>query len=482
MNASQLTALLPFLVVSATIVVVMLAIAWRRNHRLTAGLTVLGLNLALLSLLPAVLAGGPAVELPPMLIVDGQASLYMTMVLVATLGVVTLCHAYFEGYAHDREEIYLLMLLGALGGLTLACATHAGSFFIGLELLSVPMIAGVAYAVQDRRGLEGGAKYLILSAGASATLLFGLALIYAQIGSLDLTAMAQAMVQADANSPLVLAGAALLLSGIAFKLSIVPFHQWTPDVYEAAPAPVAAYLATVSKVGVFAGALRLFHAGGGNASPLIVDALIVIALASMIVGSVMALRQDNLKRLLAYSSIAHFGYLLIVLAAPGDRSLEAAGVYMATYVITALGVFGVIALVSSPAGGRDRERIEEYQGLFWQRPYLVSILTAMLLSLAGIPLTAGFIGKFAVIAVGVESDLWWMVGGIVLGSAISIYYYLRVISALFLPMAGYERVSESMGWAQTAGGLMLLLAMLVMLAMGIYPEPLFDLARPTPVP
>ncbi|AXQ28830.1 NADH-quinone oxidoreductase subunit NuoN [Solimonas sp. K1W22B-7] len=478
MTALQLTALLPFFVISATIVVVMLAIAVRRHHRLTAALSVIGLNLTLLSLLPTWTAGAGAVNVTPLMVVDGMASFYMAMVLVATLGVMTLCHAYFEGYKRDREEIYLLILLGALGGMTLASANHAATLLIGLELLSLPMVAGVAYAVSDRRAVEGGAKYLVLSAGASATLLFGIALIYAATGALDLPSLAQVLVRADVGQPLVLAGAAMVLAGLSFKLSIVPFHQWTPDVYEAAPAPVTAYLATVVKAGVLAAALRLFHSGGGSASPLVVKALVILALASMIVGSLLALRQDNLKRLLAYSSIAHFGFLLIVLVAPGNRSLEAAGVYMATYLITSLGVFGVIALVSSPAGDRDRETLSEYRGMFWQRPYVVSIFTAMMLSLAGIPLTAGFIGKFAAIAVGVESQLWLMVSGIVLGSAIGIYYYLRVISALFEPMAGYERVSESMGWAQSAGGVMLLLAMLAMLAMGVYPEPLFLLARP----
>jgi len=478
MSQIELTALLPFFVISATIVVVMLAIAWRRHHRLTAALSVIGLNLTLLSLLPAWIHSTGAVEVTPLLIVDSLASFYMALVLVATLGVMTLCHAYFEGYKRDREEIYLLILLGALGGLTLACANHASTLLIGLELLSLPMVAGVAYATADRRSIEGGAKYLVLSAGASATLLFGLALIYADTGRLDMTGLATVLMRANTDMPLVLAGSAMVLAGLAFKLSIVPFHQWTPDVYEAAPAPVTAYLATVVKAGVFAAALRLFHAAGAAPSPLVVQALVVLALASMIVGSVLALQQSNLKRLLAYSSIAHFGFLLIVLVAPGSRSLQAAGIYMATYLITSLGVFGVIALVSSPAGDRDLEQIDEYKGLFWKRPYVVSILTAMLLSLAGIPLTAGFIGKFAAIAVGVESNLWLMVGGIVVGSAIGIYYYLRVISALFVPMPGYERVSESMSWAQSAGGVMLLLAMLLMLALGVYPEPLFTLARP----
>lgn len=478
MNAIQLTALLPFLVISATIVVVMLAIAVRRNHRLTAGLTVLGLNLTLLALLPTALGDLRSVDVTPLLVIDGQASFYMALVLATTLGVVTLCHAYFEGYAKDHEEIYLLILLGALGGITLAGANHAATLLLGIELLSLPMVAGVAYATADRRSIEGGAKYLILSAGASATMLFGLALIYADTGRLDLAGLAAALAATGAQSALVLGGAAMLLAGLAFKLSIVPFHQWTPDVYEAAPAPIGAFLATVVKAGVFAVTLRLFHASGAAPSPLVVNALVVVALASMIVGSVLALRQENIKRLLAYSSIAHFGFLLVVLVVPGSRSLEAAGVYMATYLITALGVFGVIALVSSPAGERDWEKVSEYQGLFWKRPYLVSILTAMLLSLAGIPLTAGFIGKFAVITAGVETGHWLLVGGIVLGSAIGVYYYLRVISALFLPNPGFDRVSESMGWAQTAGGLMLLLAMLLMLVMGVYPEPLFDLARP----
>ena len=479
MTAQQVIALLPFLVLTATIVVVMLAISARRNHRVTAFLSVVGLNLTLLSLLPTWLADAGPVNVTPLMVMDGMASFYMALVLVATLGVMTLCHAYFEGYHKgDREEIYLLILLGALGGLTLACANHAATLLLGLELLSLPMVAGVAYSTTDRRAVEGGAKYLVLSAGASATLLFGLALIYADTGALDLKSLATILVNANAGQPLVLAGAAMVLAGLSFKLSIVPFHQWTPDVYEAAPAPVTAYLATVVKAGVLAAALRLLHTAGAAPSPLVVKALTILALASMIVGSLLALRQDNLKRLLAYSSIAHFGFLLIVLVAPGPRSLEAAGVYMATYLITSLGVFGVIALVSSPAGERDREKLSEYQGLFWQRPYVVSIFTAMMLSLAGIPLTAGFIGKFVAIAVGVESDLWLLVSGIVLGSAIGIYYYLRVISALFVPMPGYERVSESMSWAQSAGGVMLLLAMLLMLALGVYPEPLFLLARP----
>ena len=270
----------------------------------------------------------------------------------------------------------------------------------------------------------------------------------------------------------------MLLAGLAFKLSFVPFHQWTPDVYEAAPLPVTAYLSTVVKVGAFIVALRLLHAGVSSASPLIVTAIIGLALASMLVGSVLALRQTNLKRLLAYSSIANFGYLAVVLALPGVEAVRAAGVFLVSYLVTSLGVFGVMTLVSSPMSRRDHEDIDEYRALLWHRPYLAAILIAMLLSLAGIPLTAGFIGKLAVIGVGVQAAQWWLVAGVVVASAIGIYYYLRVINAVITNVdPGSERVAVTMTWVYKASAAMLLLATLATVWLGVYPQPLFEFGR-----
>ena len=478
LGAAQFGAMLPIVVLSATIVVVMLGIAVRRCHRVTATLSMLGVALALVCAMPIWLGGAEPVVVTPLLTIDAQAGFYMLLVLAAVLGVLALCPDYFAGYAGDREEIYLLILLGGLGGLTLAGASHAATLFIGIELLSLPMVAGVAYAIHDRRALEGGVKYLALSAGASATLLFGLALLYAEIGRLDLAALAAALAGAGADTPLVLMGGAMLLAGLAFKLSLAPFHQWTPDVYEAAPAPVAAYLATVVKVGVFTVVLRLLHAGGGTASPVFVNALVVLALASILVGSVLALRQDNLKRLLAYSSIAHFGFLLIILVAPGAGTSTVAAIYLLTYVVTALGVFGAIALASSPAGERDRELLQDYRGLFQQRPWVVAALTLMLLSLAGIPVTAGFIGKFSVLALGVAAGQWLLVGGLLVGSAIGLFYYLRVIGALYAAPPAGSAATGTTGVARwSAGAVMVLLAVLLTLAIGVYPEPLLQLLR-----
>lgn len=476
MTTQQLTALLPLILATFTTVAVMLTIAFKRHHRLVAAMTMVGLNLALFSLAPVLLAAnGQPIELTPLLIVDGYAIYYMGLLLVTALGVLTLCHAYFEGYAGNREELYLLLAMATLGALVMACSRHFASFFIGLELLSIPLYAMVAYPVRDSRALEGGMKYLVLSGAASAFMLFGIALLYAETGALGFAEIAGKL--AAGRPGILLAGAAMILSGVAFKLSAVPFHLWTSDVYEAAPAPVSAFLATVSKAAMFVVVYRLFVNVGLFRHPLALQALTWVAVASMVVGNLLALRQDNVKRILAYSSIAQFGYLLVALVVSGGRATEAAGIFLLTYIVTALGVFGVMTLVSSPMKDRDVEHIEQLRGLFWKRPYLSSIMTTMLLSLAGIPLTAGFVGKFYLISVGVDTKQWLLMGAVVAGSAIGLYYYLRVMIMMFQPIPVRERVSEPLNWVQHSGGAMLMAAMALVLVIGVYPEPFLSLIR-----
>ena len=272
-------------------------------------------------------------------------------------------------------------------------------------------------------------------------------------------------------------GIGMMLVGLAFKLSLVPFHLWTPDVYEGAPAPVAAFLATASKVAVFAVLLRLYQISPATSGGWLNELLTVIAIASILFGNLLALLQNNLKRLLGYSSIAHFGYLLVALIASKGLAVEAVGVYLATYVLTSLGAFGVITLMSTPYNGRDCDALYEYRGLFWRRPYLTAVLTVMMLSLAGIPLTAGFIGKFYVVAAGVQAQLWWLLGALVLGSAIGVFYYLRVMVTLFMVEPNLRRHDADMHWAQHAGGMMLLFVALLAFFLGVYPQPLLELVQ-----
>ncbi|WKC36477.1 NADH-quinone oxidoreductase subunit NuoN [Ectopseudomonas chengduensis] len=474
----HLIALLPLLVTSLTVVVVMLAIAAKRNHALTFILSVVGLNLALLSLIPA-LEVAP-LEVTPLLLIDTFACYYMALVLAASLACVTLIHAYLggesgKGYPGNREELYLLVLLSAAGGLVLVSAQHLAGLFIGLELLSVPTYGMIAYAFFNKRSLEAGIKYMVLSAAGSAFLLFGMALLYAESGNLAFADIGASL--ARESSQLVQIGIGMMLIGLAFKLSLVPFHLWTPDVYEGAPAPVAAFLATASKVAVFAVLLRLYQISPAMSGGWLSDLLTLIAIASILFGNLLALLQNNLKRLLGYSSIAHFGYLLVALIASKGLAVEAVGVYLATYVLTSLGAFGVITLMSTPYSGRDADALYEYRGLFWRRPYLTAVLTVMMLSLAGIPLTAGFIGKFYVIAAGVEAQLWWLLGAMVLGSAIGVFYYLRVMVTLFMREPNMHRHDAPFDWGQRAGGIMLLVVALLAFIIGVYPQPLLELVQ-----
>lgn len=473
----QWIALLPILITAVTIVVVMLAIAIRRNHFWTGTLTVTGMNLALISCAYIWWRGDGTQFVSPLLVVDHFALFYMGMIIVCTLCCSTLSRAYLLGYKGNKEEMYLLLLIATLGALVLVCARHFMSFFIGLELLSVPLYGMLAYPhTEDRRTLEAGIKYLVLSALASAFILFGMALIYARVGTLAFAPMAKFMASAQAlHDTLLLTGGGLMLVGIGFKISVAPFHLWAPDVYEGAPAPVAAWLSTASKTAMFALLLRLFVEAGLSHSQVFLDILTIVALLSIIIGNVLALLQQNLKRLLAYSSIAHFGYILIAMIATGSLAVESVGVYLITYVVTMLGAFGVVSLMSSPLGTSDADQLFDYRGLFWRRPYLSSILTVAMLSLAGIPLTAGFIGKFYIGLAGVGANLWLLLILLVVGSAVGLFYYLRAMIALFLRPRWKQPFMAHINWAVRAGGVAMVALAFLMLALGIYPTPAINM-------
>ena len=475
--STHLLALAPLVILCATVVGVMLSIAVRRNHFTAATMTVIGLNAALLSLL-AVLRITP-IQVTPLFIIDDYSLLFGAIVLVASLACTTLAHAYLETLPDRREEFYILLLCSAGGALALIASRHFASLFIGLELLSVPLYGMVAYAYRDRISLEAGLKYMVLSGAASAFLLFGMALLYAASGTLEYAGLADTLANGSDSQSWLLVGVGMMVVALAFKLSLVPFHVWTPDVYEGAPGPVSAFLATVSKVAVFALLLRFFTLAPPASNGWLLTLMGVIAFASMMIGNLLALRQRNVKRLLGYSSIAHLGYLMTAIVAGGTFSIETVGIYLATYVATTLGAFGVVTLVSSPYSGTDAGALHHYRGLFWRRPYLAAVFTIMMLSLAGIPMTAGFLGKFYVIAIAVQSGLWWLVAGIVLGSAIGLYYYLRMMVILFLDEPGESRRDAVSGWGQQSGGIMVLLLAAAVIFFGIYPQPLIALVSAT---
>ncbi len=480
MNLTQesFIALAPLLIVGATAVIIMLAIAIRRSHSGVRAIAALGLNAAFVSLYFAAQVGPQPVT--PLLMVDGYAMFYMAIILVCTLACLTLFHAYLEQYQGNVEEMYLLLMLAAMGGLVLACSRHFASLFIGLELLSVPVYAMVAYMFREKNSLEAGIKYMVLSAVASAFLLFGMALIYSQYGSLSFADIVP-RASLELSAPIVFGGMAMMIVGLGFKLSLAPFHLWTPDVYEGAPAPVGAFLATASKVAVFAVLLRFFVEALQSNTSLLRDVLSAIAVASIIIGNLLALAQTNLKRLLGYSSIAHFGYALVIIVA-GMKvgmayALEGVGMYLLTYVVTSLGAFGVVSLMSSPYRGHDADALSHYRGMFWRRPYLTAVLSAMMLSLAGIPITAGFIGKFYALKAGVDAQLWLLLGTVVVGSSMGLYYYLRVMITSYLAQPGMTRYDAQLNWVQQSSGILVVVAAIAMFFLGVYPQPVIELIQ-----
>src|SRR5262245_61857987 len=390
MTRADWIALLPLVVAAGGVAVVLLVVSFRRNHALAAYLTV-ALFAATLAVIPMTLPTLPR-AVTPLVWIDRYAAYFFALFAAAGLVTAMLSHRYLERRRGDLEEYYVLLGTATIGAMTMAAAAHFATFLLGLEILSISLYVLVGYPEEHHAPLEAALKYLILSGVASTTMLFGMALIYLDTGTLSFSAIADAMRDDSAASLYLIVGNALLFAGISFKLSLVPFHMWTPDVYEGAPAPVAGYLATVGKAAVFALALRyVVQSGVLDSAPLFL-AISLVASLSMVIGNLLALLQQNVKRILAYSSIAHLGYLLIAMlvasrAADTSLGIETALVYLAAYFAMTLGAFGIVAVVSRAEAGRDADAVPDFDGLFWRRPLLAASFTVVLLSLAGIPLT-----------------------------------------------------------------------------------------------
>jgi len=468
MSFRDATALMPLLILTAAPVAIMLVIAARRSHLLTFTLSTGAVVAALASIAPAA-ALAPR-QVSALLIIDAYALFFTGLVLLAGLFVMLLSYDYLKRHEESREEFYLLLLTALLGSMILTASSHFVSFFLGLEILSVSLYALIAYLRINALCIEAGIKYLILAAFSSSILLFGMALVYARTGTLALAGIAMAMTAAGSAEPALMAGTVLILVGIGFKLAVVPFHMWAPDVYEGAPAPVAGFVATVSKGAVFAFLLRYFMEPGIAGGSVLASIFTGIAILSMFAGNLLALFQDNVKRLLAYSSIAHMGYLLVAFLASGPHRVIASIFYLAAYFVTTLGAFGIVSVLS--ASERDADALEDYRGLFYRRPWIAGIFTAMLLSLAGIPLTAGFIGKFFVIAAGVASSHWLLVASLVITSAMGLFYYLRVIAALYTPATPS---AADIVPIRPLGKITLAVLVVLLFALGVYPGPVTDL-------
>ncbi len=474
MTYADCLSLLPFILVAGTSILVMLAIAFKRHHALAARLTVAGLLASFIS----VLAVTPYVprHVTGLLIMDRYGLFYMGVIIASAVAVAVLSYPYFEQQEGHCEELYVLLSIATLGGIVLVASSHLMSFFLGLEILSVSLYAMIAYLKERKQSLEAGIKYLVLGAASSAFLLFGMALVYADLGTMEFSRIAAGSV-VTSHLALLLPGIILIITGIGFKLAVVPFHLWTPDVYEGAPAPVTAFIATASKVSIFALLFRFFYLSGMHQSRQVSVVFVAIAVASMVAGNLLALWQTNVKRILAYSSIAHFGYMLVAFVVGGTLAVEAVPFYLVAYTVTTLGAFGVVTVLSGSTC--DADRLDDYQGLFWRRPLIAGIFTVMLLSLAGIPATMGFLAKFYVLAAGASAMQWSLVIILVTTSTIGLFYYLRIIVALYSTAPVRQVFIQPVA---PAGGVVLALLTALLIWFGVYPGPLLDMIQRDIVP
>jgi NADH-quinone oxidoreductase subunit N len=456
MPSIDLQPLLPILVLSGTIVALLLGVSFRRHHGFSLFLTLAGL-VGAAATIPAV-QNAVSRQVTPLLLMDDFALFVIATILASSFAVALLAHSYLQRRREYPEEFYILLLLATLGTAVLAGSNHFASLFLGLETLSVSLYGMISYTRSGRLAVEAGLKYLILAGASSAFLLFGMALLYAELGTMQFGDMAALLTTAPPGAVLIAAGIGLMVVGAGFKLAVVPFHFWTPDVYEGAPAPVTAFVATVSKGGMVAVLLRFFLETGMPRDSSLFFVLSAIAAASMIVGNFLALLQTNVKRILAYSSISHLGYLLVAFLAGGaagtGMAAEAVTFYLVAYMATSIASFGVISVMSGK--DRDADSLEDFRGLYWRKPWLAGVMTVSLMSLAGIPLTAGFVGKFYVLSAGMEAALYALVILLVANSAIGIYYYLRIVVAMLwtpeVEHAGVEYTSPAAVHAEAHNG------------------------------
>jgi len=463
---------LPQLIVTGSGMLVMVADALVRSSRKgwLGWLALVGLGAGLVS---AVVGGIRPPAFDGMLAADGISAGFAVLLTAAAMVSVLLAMDYLRREGLEPGAYYALTLFATAGALVMAAAADLIAIFIGLEVLSISLYVLASYAKSEAPSREAGLKYLLLGAFASAFFLYGIALLYGATGSTRLAAMGQALRQAGvARDPLLWAGAALLTVGLGFKLALVPFHSWAPDVYQGAPTSVTAFMSVASKAAAFAALVRVLLVLLAPAMPLMSTILAILAVLTMTVGNLLALVQEDVKRLLAYSSIAQAGYVLVALVAGSQLGGTAVLFYLTGYVFTNLGAFAVVTAWQKK--GATGVPSADLAGLGFRRPWMAAALGLCLLSLTGIPLTAGFVGKFYLFGAAVQAGWTWLAIVAVLNSVVSAFYYLHLVVLMYMREPAGAVPEARPGWALGAA---LVLCVAGVLVLGLVPGPVMAWAQ-----
>ncbi|RPH92790.1 NADH-quinone oxidoreductase subunit N [candidate division KSB1 bacterium] len=455
------------LVITALLVIVADAVRRRYDAKCLPIISVLGLIASAVAAMANWGDGGTVFN--GTVFSDGFSSLFR--VLFAVIGILTVLFSphYMKISSMRLGEYYALILTGLFGMMVMAMAANLLLFFLGLETMSISLYVLAGSQRNDVKSAEAGMKYLVLGAFSSGFLLYGIALLYASVGSVDYEAIG-AFFQSDFDpGPLLIAGIALLLVGFAFKVAAVPFHFWSPDVYDGAPATITGYMSTGPKAAAFVALIRVFGVALEPASSMWSVVITGLAILTMTVGNIVALRQTSVKRMLAYSSIAHAGYLLVGIVAGTKAAFAATAYYLSAYALMNLGAFAVLILLNRRQEGSYR--FEDLRGMGFAHPLLGITLTIFLLSLTGVPPTAGFFGKLYVFSAAVgEGHIALAIVGL-LNSAVAAYYYLRVITLLYMTKPETEPpIVQPIAYRAA-----LVVSSILILLIGIFPEQLLNI-------
>ncbi len=432
-QGDYLWALLPEIVLSLWAMLVLLVDVFQKGSRSEASRPIVAW-LALAGLVPTALAnvwlvGVTESGTSAMIAVDSFRVFANFIVILATALAILLSIGYLDRQGINRGEFYVLMLFSAVGMMLLASARDLILLFLAFELMSVAVYVLVGFDRSEPRSSEASLKYFLLGAFSSGFLLYGIALIFGSTGTTNLAAISEQF-PALQTAPMFVVGAALLLVGLGFKVAAIPFHMWAPDAYEGAPTPVTAFMATGVKAAAFAAFIRVFAVSFIGIYEAWSGALQGLALVTMFGANLIALTQGSVKRMLAYSSIAHAGYLLVAVLSANASGASAFLFYLVVYTLMTAGAFGMV--IVNGKGRQERATLADYAGFGWQRPFLGVIFAILLLSLAGFPLTGGFIGKLFILRAALEAGHTSMAIALVLASAISYFYYLRVVLVMYM--------------------------------------------------
>lgn len=403
-----------------------------------------------------------------MMLFDNFAVAFSSLTIVSTILILLLSKTYFYKISENVAEYYTIILFALAGIIVMVSYHNLSMFFVGLEIMSVSLYILAGIKKRDFASNEAALKYFLMGAFSTGFLLFGIALIYGSAKSFDMAVIAQYVIDRPTGiDPMFYVGISLMMVGMCFKIGAAPFHFWTPDVYEGSPTLITAFMSTVVKTAGFAAFLRLFAFCFAPLADFWMPTLLVITIITLFIGNITALYQTNFKRMLAFSSISHAGYMLFAIVSLGSSSVNSVFVYAAAYSVASIIAFAVLILVKEQTGG---ENFENFNGLGKKNPFLAFVLTVSMLSLAGIPLTAGFIGKFFMFSTALQQYHIWLIVLAVINAIIGIFYYFKVIVAMYFKDAERKELTST-GYYQ----FVLSLSVIATIILGIYPSLITDL-------